>query len=372
MDPLLTLVADRPAVLRARAWPCSGCCRASRSTPFNSLLVTFGLTVHRRGADPVRLDRRLPQARVALRRHEVRASARCTCRCRNCSRWCWRCCSRSASGRCCATPTSGKRAARAGGGRADRRRLRRQPARATRCCWPASARALAGVAGVCLALSLHAAPSQIYAWIGVVFAAVMLGGLGRALGPLVAGIVIGVSEAVTMAVTVAVVGAAGVVHAADRDPAAAARAAPEARPRRSSAILRRGPACWRACRSCTAAGVLRVVPLPRVPLDRAGHVVEHPVGLLGLLLVRARRVLRRRHVHDGDARRQARRAVPVDAAGRRGAGGRRCSASALGAVVFRVRARARRAVRAADAGGHVRARARSCSTRRSTAAPAST
>jgi branched-chain amino acid transport system permease protein len=36
---------------------------------------------------------------------------------------------------------------------------------------------------------------------GVVFAAVMLGGLGSAVGPLVAGVVIGVSEAVTMAVT---------------------------------------------------------------------------------------------------------------------------------------------------------------------------
>jgi branched-chain amino acid transport system permease protein len=35
----------------------------------------------------------------------------------------------------------------------------------------------------------------------VVFAAVMLGGLGRALGPLIAGTLIGVSEAVTMAVT---------------------------------------------------------------------------------------------------------------------------------------------------------------------------
>jgi branched-chain amino acid transport system permease protein len=35
----------------------------------------------------------------------------------------------------------------------------------------------------------------------VVFAAVMLGGLGSALGPLVAGVLIGVSEAVTMAVT---------------------------------------------------------------------------------------------------------------------------------------------------------------------------
>ena len=59
--------------------------------------------------------------------------------------------------------------------------------------------ALAAVAGVCLALTATLAPSQIYAWVGVVFAAVMLGGLGSALGPLAAGIVIGVSEAVTMA-----------------------------------------------------------------------------------------------------------------------------------------------------------------------------
>ncbi len=60
--------------------------------------------------------------------------------------------------------------------------------------------ALAAVAGVCLALGFTLSPSQIFAWVGVVFAAVMLGGLGSALGPLVAGVVIGVSEAVTMAV----------------------------------------------------------------------------------------------------------------------------------------------------------------------------
>lgn len=59
--------------------------------------------------------------------------------------------------------------------------------------------ALAGIAGVCLALGFTLTPSQIYAWIGVVFATVMLGGLGSALGPLAAGIMIGVSEAVTMA-----------------------------------------------------------------------------------------------------------------------------------------------------------------------------
>ena len=61
--------------------------------------------------------------------------------------------------------------------------------------------ALAGVAGLCIALSYTLAPSQIYAWVGVVFAVVMLGGIGSALGPLVAGVVIGVSEALTMAFT---------------------------------------------------------------------------------------------------------------------------------------------------------------------------
>jgi branched-chain amino acid transport system permease protein len=61
--------------------------------------------------------------------------------------------------------------------------------------------AYAGVAGVFIALTYTLAPAQIYAWVGVVFAAVILGGLGNPLGPLVAGVVIGVSEAVTMALT---------------------------------------------------------------------------------------------------------------------------------------------------------------------------
>ena len=61
--------------------------------------------------------------------------------------------------------------------------------------------AVAAVAGLCLALNHTLAPAQIYAWMGVVFAAVMMGGLGRPIGPLVAGIVIGVSEAIAMAVT---------------------------------------------------------------------------------------------------------------------------------------------------------------------------
>jgi branched-chain amino acid transport system permease protein len=73
-------------------------------------------------------------------------------------------------------------------------------ARAHRLLVAGLAGALAGIAGVCLALTFTLTPSSIYAWVGVVFAAVMLGGLGSALGPLAAGVVIGFSEAVTMAV----------------------------------------------------------------------------------------------------------------------------------------------------------------------------
>ena len=61
--------------------------------------------------------------------------------------------------------------------------------------------AFAAVAGTCLALSHTLAPGQIYAWIGVVFAVVMMGGLGNPLGPLLAGLVVGVSEALTQALT---------------------------------------------------------------------------------------------------------------------------------------------------------------------------
>jgi branched-chain amino acid transport system permease protein len=58
--------------------------------------------------------------------------------------------------------------------------------------------ALAALGGVCIAMIYTLNPSQMYAWIGVIFAVVMLGGLGNPFGPLIAGIVIGVSEAITM------------------------------------------------------------------------------------------------------------------------------------------------------------------------------
>jgi branched-chain amino acid transport system permease protein len=58
--------------------------------------------------------------------------------------------------------------------------------------------ALAATAGVLFALTFTLSPTQIFSWVGVVFAAVMLGGLGSPIGPLLAGIVIGVSESIAM------------------------------------------------------------------------------------------------------------------------------------------------------------------------------
>jgi branched-chain amino acid transport system permease protein len=60
--------------------------------------------------------------------------------------------------------------------------------------------AYAGVAGVFIALISTLAPSQIWAWLGVVFAVVIIGRLGNPLGALIAGVLIGASEGLAMAV----------------------------------------------------------------------------------------------------------------------------------------------------------------------------
>ena len=61
--------------------------------------------------------------------------------------------------------------------------------------------ALAACAGVCVALTFTLAPSQMYAWVGVVFAVVMMGRLGSAWAPLIGGLIVGLSESLTMALT---------------------------------------------------------------------------------------------------------------------------------------------------------------------------
>jgi branched-chain amino acid transport system permease protein len=60
--------------------------------------------------------------------------------------------------------------------------------------------AYAAVAGVFIALIFTLAPSEIWGWIGIVFAIVIIGRLGNPLGALLGGILIGVCEAVTQAV----------------------------------------------------------------------------------------------------------------------------------------------------------------------------
>ena len=90
-------------------------------------------------------------------------------------------------------------AARRRRGRRHRRRLRHQSPRAL---LPVSGlcAAYAGVAGVFIALIATLAPSEIWTWVGVVFAVVIIGRLGNPLGALAAGMLIGVCEAIAMAI----------------------------------------------------------------------------------------------------------------------------------------------------------------------------
>ena len=60
--------------------------------------------------------------------------------------------------------------------------------------------AYAGIAGTFIALIATLAPAQIWAYLGVVFAVVIIGRLGNPLGALIAGMGIGASESLAQAV----------------------------------------------------------------------------------------------------------------------------------------------------------------------------
>jgi branched-chain amino acid transport system permease protein len=60
--------------------------------------------------------------------------------------------------------------------------------------------AYAGISGTFIALIATLAPAQIWTWLGVVFAVVIIGRLGNPLGALLAGMLIGASESLAMAV----------------------------------------------------------------------------------------------------------------------------------------------------------------------------
>lgn len=197
-DPLATLLVILPAFFLLGVLMQATFARFA-ITPFNSLLVTFGLTVIIESviqaiwtADPRMLDTAYGQAKFKVGALYVPlpelltlvlavALALAT----------WAALRYTDLGKAMRAAAEDAKAAAAFG--VDVRRLS--------LLLSGVSAAFAGVGGVCLALSFTLAPSQIYSWIGVVFAAVMIGGLGNPLGPLVAGIVIGVSESVTMAVT---------------------------------------------------------------------------------------------------------------------------------------------------------------------------
>jgi branched-chain amino acid transport system permease protein len=67
VDPLLTLLVIVPLFFVLGAAHAVGAV-ALRVSPFNSLLVTFGITVIIEALHPGRLDGRLPQAGVELQR----------------------------------------------------------------------------------------------------------------------------------------------------------------------------------------------------------------------------------------------------------------------------------------------------------------
>jgi branched-chain amino acid transport system permease protein len=58
----------------------------------------------------------------------------------------------------------------------------------------------AGIAGTFIALIATLAPAEIWTWLGVVFAVVIIGRLGNPLGALVAGMLIGASQSMAMAI----------------------------------------------------------------------------------------------------------------------------------------------------------------------------
>lgn len=64
-----------------------------------------------------------------------------------------------------------------------------------------SASVTGAIAGIFVALMSSLAPSQIFLFLGVVFSAVILGGLGNPIGLIIASLGIGIVEALTMAVT---------------------------------------------------------------------------------------------------------------------------------------------------------------------------
>ncbi len=158
-----------------------------------------------------------------------------------------------------------------------------------------------------------------------------------------------------MAVLQPGLGAGRVLLGADRHPAVGSGVA--VKPPANTAQGRRRPSASSPSRSCRrrAAGLLRSVLLSRLLLGLAVDELGAASRLRRLFQPGPRRLLRRRHVHDG--RRSPPSAdVPFLATVPIAAAMAALLGVGIGAVVFRMKPAARRAVRAADARRHLRGR----------------
>ena len=310
MSPWLAAAAHRAPASSRSACGLHAVFACFRVTEFTSLLVTFGLTVIIESLHPVVLDGRLPALRDALRDRVAPAGAAVRARARAARLPDGGRAGARPPGPGCASPMSARRC-----GPAPRIRPWRRPsasitARQAFLLSGVSA-AYAGVAGRVHRADLHAGAG---ADLGVARRRVRRGhhrrprqSDRRAAAP-------GSSSASASRSPWRWWRRPGRRWSRSRSsssPARAARVGCE-RARRAAFAIALLVAAWHspALAPAAAARLLRVVPLPHLLLDRAGHELEHPQRLRRLLQLRPRRVLRRGRVHDGDAHRGLRGAVP--------------------------------------------------------------
>ena len=229
--------------------------------------------------------------------------------------------------------------------------------------------AYAGVAGTFIALIATLAPAQIWTCLGVVFAVVIIGRLGNPLGALLAGMLVGASESHRPGGPEPGLVAGRVVLDADRDPAVG-----------SGMAMNAAATCPKLV-AVLAIGVFALLPMARLPAfydsflylvffwvslstswallsGFAGYFSLGHAAFFGVGMYTTAALTTKFEVPFLLTLPVA--AVAAGAAGRRHRRRRVSPASP-----------ARRAVRAADARRHLRDRAPSSSTRRSTAAAAS-
>ena len=164
-----------------------------------SLLITFSFAVILEVGDPALLDRRLPPLRDGIFDALDQGGAVLHPRAGADALHRGRPCSPGARGCGCAAPMSARRlrAAAEDPGIAaaygvDHKKLAY--------LLSGIGAAYAGIAGTFIALIATLAPAQIWAYLGVVFAVVIIGRLGNPMGALLAGMLIGASESLAMAV----------------------------------------------------------------------------------------------------------------------------------------------------------------------------